>query len=245
MRSDILEPLDELAGALVNVLSDPAFDTFRKADQVGLGKYLSFLKNGFSYHSEGEILEALRDVHTRRPYLFTQVFAACRRLGSIRDFRDMREKSLAYRIAAAPIHLPKMIGTLALLKLSTREAQWSVYYLVLGLECLLLMLILGWLSPQLVPGAFFWCALAELVERDLDTEEALSNNSLFDMLRLAGVMEELLERCDERCIEFGKLYGASERLAYENPLELTLRDDLEVDPAPEPREPVSHDDDRT
>lgn len=245
MRSDILEPLDELAGALCNVLADPAFDSFHKEDQVGFGKYLSFLRNGLSYHSESEILEALRDVHQRRPYLFTQVFAACRRLGSIRDFRDMREKSLAYRIAAAPIHLPKMFGTLALLKLSTREAQWSVYYTVLGLECLVLMLILGWMSPQLVAGAFFWCALAELVERDLDTEEALSNNSLFDMLRLAGVMEELLEKCDERCIEFGKLYGASERLSYENPLDLPPHEMDLAEPAPDRNERVSHDDDRT
>jgi len=215
MKEELVEALDEIAGAFCRILDEPDFKFDKPPLTFDVEGLRRFFRQGFSNHSSEEILEALRDAHRRNPYNFTGLIEGFEKLRQIRDFRDSREGSLFYRVALAPIFLPKVTGILGLLKFSNRDVQWGFYYSTLGIVALLGAWLFSWLNPAWIPGLVSWCLLSEFVERDLEIEEALRSNCLFALMVMSGNVERLLEVCRDRGIELGKLFAAGDQITLE------------------------------
>jgi len=211
MKEDTFETLDEIMDALRVILEDPHFKASSDRPLPPYRRAWQFLSNGLTFHGESLIRENLEEIRKHSPSKLDVLEQALSKGSGSLDTRGARERSLLYQLATAPIFFPRVLGILAFLKFSSRDAQILVHYGTWLVQTVALSAFAAWLSPQLVPGVLVWSIVTEIVDRDLEFEEAWSLGYLFSLLTFVGNTELVLELCQNKGIEFGKLLHVSER----------------------------------
>lgn len=213
MNEEAVEALNDILDALRDVLEDPVFTARQDAPRSVFAATVALFRNGFKLHDDEFVIQRLELLDQQRPGKLIALARALERAGELRGLQGARDRNPWYKAAIAPLILPQLCGAVALLKLSTREAQWAVYYGVWLLQALALSLFASLISAHLVPGVLLWCILAEMMEKDLDTEELLGSLFLFRMLHASVKLEHVLDLCWEKGVEAGRLMTVSERFA--------------------------------
>jgi hypothetical protein len=230
MKADTLESLDEIMDALRVILEDPCFKPAAGCPLPFFRRLYHFVSNNLAFHDETLIRENLEEIRKHSPSKLDVLERALSKGTASLDTRGIRERSLVYQLATAPIFLPRVFGILAFLKFSSREAQLTVHYGIWLVQTVVLSALAGWISPQLVPGILVWSIVTEIVDRDLEFEEAWSLGYLFSLLTFVGNTELVLELCQAKGIELGKLLRVSERYVL-----------FEMEPLTERREEIPDD----
>jgi hypothetical protein len=212
-----LDDLGELMDSLRLILEDSLFERPSASRLSGTALCYRFFKDGFRFHDDTLIYRNLEEIHSRAPYKLTGLFEVMgrRRLGKRKGLRD---GNVWYLMATAPRLLPFLASLIGLLKFSAREAQWAIYSTVWIAQLIIVGALLSLISPQLVPALVVWAVGAELMHEQLDIEEALRCFCPVATLRTLSKMEYVLELCQERCIEIGKLIDVGERFVKEHPV---------------------------
>jgi hypothetical protein len=213
MKEEAVEALNEILDALQDVLEDPVFTARADPPRTSWDAFIAFVGNGFKFHDDAFVISRLELIDEQRPGKLAALAAALEKACELQGLQSSRDRSPWYKLATAPLFLPQIAGILCLLKFSTREAQWVAYYGVWLVQAIGMSLLVSLLSPTLVPGVLMWCILSEMMEKDLDTEELLGSLFLFRMLRASIKMEHVLDLCQEKGVECGRLMSVSERFS--------------------------------
>jgi hypothetical protein len=213
MNEDAVEALNDILDALQDVLEDPVFTARQDAPRSMFQALVSFWRNGYKLHDDEFVIERLELLDEQRPGKLIALARALERAGELRGLQGPRDRNPWYKLAIAPLILPQLCGAMGLLKLSTREAQWALYYGVWLAQAVGMSALASLISPHLVPGVILWCVFAEMMEKDLDAEELLASMFLFRMLRASMKLEHVLDLCWEKGVEAGRLLTVSERFA--------------------------------
>jgi hypothetical protein len=212
-----LDDLGELMDSLRLILEDSLFERPSVSRLSGTALCYRFFQNGFRFHDDTLIYRNLEEIHSRAPYKLTGLFEVLGRRRSLSKRRGLRDGNVWYLVATAPRLLPFLASLVALLKFSAREAQWAIYSTVWIAQLVIAGTLISLISPQLVPALVVWAVGAELMHEQLDIEEALRCFCPVASLRTLSKMEYVLELCQERCIEIGKLIDVGERFVKEHP----------------------------
>lgn len=213
MNEEAVEALNDILDALQGVLEDPVFTARQGAPTSVFAAVVALFRNGGKLHDDEFVIERLERLDRQRPGKLTALARALERAGDLRGLQGSRDRNRWYKLAIAPLLLPQLFGAMALLKLSTREAQWLVYYGIWLAQAVGLSFLVSLISPHLVPGVVLWCIVAEMMEKDLDAEELLGSLFLFRMLYTSMKLEHVLDLCREKGVEAGRLITVSERFA--------------------------------
>ena len=208
-REDAIDALNDILDALQDVLEDPVFTARDEPTS-----FLSFIRSGFTFHDDDFVMERLQLLHEQRPGKLDALARALEKASDLSGLQSPREKNRWYKLAIAPLIVPQVLGLLALLKFSSREAQYLVYYSVWLGQAIGLATLVSLFLPALAPSVLVWHILAEMMEKDLDAEELLGSLFLFGMMRASWKMETVLALCHEKGVECGKLVAVSERFAH-------------------------------
>ncbi|MBI4863116.1 MAG: hypothetical protein HY815_23050 [Candidatus Riflebacteria bacterium] len=212
MKQRHLEALDGMIDALRVIVDDPFFKPPPPAQRAIPRGLAASLARVFRFESEGWIDRALKEISMRSPFKVDELQRAVARYNECTESGDPRERSRWYRLAVAPVLVPKICGGLALLKFSAFEARHVGYCAGWAVQTAVAVMVVGWICPQLVLGVILWSILAILIDDDLDLEEVFNGRCLFSALTFVGNMELLMERCRAKEAELGALLSAVDRL---------------------------------
>jgi hypothetical protein len=209
-----MDELGDLMEALRLVLEDSRFPRLRSGSPAGLAGLLAVLRGGRG--QDGALVyDSLRQIQETAPYKLTGLYEILQKPGALSGLKGMRDGKAWYMIATAPRILPNLLAALALLKFSSREAQWSAYAMAWVIQAAGLCAVVGWLAPMLVPGLIVWCVGSEVLHSQLDFEEVMTFVCPFSILRACSKMEYVLELCQEKGVELGRLLEVSEQFVRE------------------------------
>lgn len=235
MNEEAVDALNDILDALQGILEDPVFTAREVAPRTPWESAVAFFRNRGRLHDDEFVLERLELLDEQRPGKLAALARAMQNASDLSGLQGPRERNGWYKLATAPLFLPQLLGLFALLKFSTRDAQWLVYYGVWLTEAVVGSLLVSLISPALAPAVMIWCILSEMMEKDLNTEELLGSLFLFRMLRASVKMETILDLCWEKGVECGRLVSLSERWAVIRGARRRLGEMDETDPEERPR----------
>lgn len=213
MKEEAVEALNDILDALQDILEDPVFTARAEAPRSTWEAIVAFWRGRGRLHGDDVVLQRLELLDEQRPGKLAALARAMENAGDLKGLQSSRDAITWYKVVTAPLFIPNMLGAVALLKFSSREAQWFVYYAVWLAEAVFGSMLVSLLSPALAPTVIVWCILCEMMEKDLDSEELLGSLFLFRMLRASTKMETILELCTEKGIECGSVVSLAERWA--------------------------------
>ena len=213
MKEEAVEALNDILDALQDILEDPVFTARDEAPHSAWESLQAFWRGGGQMHDDSVVLERLERLDEQRPGKLAALARAMENAGNLQGLKNDRDRLTWYKVATAPLLVPQVVSALALLKFSSREAQWFVYYALWLGEAIGGSMLVSLISPALAPAVIVWCILSEMMEKDLDAEELLGSLFLFRMLSASTKMETILELCAEKGVECGRLVSLSERWA--------------------------------
>lgn len=213
MNEEAIDALNDILDALQDILEDPVFTVREEAPRTVWESVLALWRGRGRMHDDDVVIERLELIEQQRPGKLAALARAMEHASALSGLESQRSRNAWYKFATAPLIVPQVLGMLALLTFSTREAQWLVYYGVWLGEAVFFAMLADLISPLLVPGVIMWCVIAEMMEKDLEAEELLGSLFLFRMLSASSKMESILELCREKGVECGRLVAVSERWA--------------------------------
>lgn len=213
MNEEAVDALNDILDALQDILEDPVFTASDEAPRSAWDALVLFWRGRGYMHDDAFVLERLERLDEQRPGKLAALARAMENAGNLQGLQNERDRLTWYKVATAPLLLPSVLSAIALLKFSSREAQWLVYYAVWLAQAVGGAMFVSLLAPALAPTVIVWCILSEMMEKDLDAEELLGSLFMFRMLRASTKMETILELCAEKGVECGRLVSLSERWA--------------------------------
>jgi len=213
MKEEAVDALNDILDALQDILEDPVFTAREEAPHTPWESMVALWRGRGRMHDDDCVIERLEMIDAQRPGKLAALARAMEHASALQHLESARSRNTWYKVATAPLIVPQLLGMLALLTFSAREAQWIVYYGVWLGEAVFFSSLANLLTPLLVPTVILWCVIAEMMEKDLEAEELLGSLFLFRMLSASSKMESILELCREKGVECGRLVAVSERWA--------------------------------